>query len=285
MATQDPEFYEAPKFSPEYYEPIPRQRGCFFYGCVIASVLMVLLLIALALGAFFFYRLATQIRDEYTSTAPAELPKIEISEEELNSARQRIETFRAGLDSNSPVKPLVLNSDDLNALIEQNPDLKGTVYAKIVGDKLKAQVSLPLDRFEFGFLKGRYLNGEAELKASLMNGFLLVTLDSFEVNGKRPPEDFLKNLRHKNLAEDAFKNEKHAKLIGRFESLVIKDDKITIKVRPPDKNSPEESGDKAPAKPVSPDGIQAPKEAAPKQESTPLKPESTPPAAVSVENE
>ena len=56
MATHDPEFYESPKFSPEPDEPRPRQRGCFFYGCVIASVLTVLLIIALAVGAFVFYR-------------------------------------------------------------------------------------------------------------------------------------------------------------------------------------------------------------------------------------
>ena len=45
MSTNDPEFYQAPKFTPEQYQAPPRQRGCFFYGCIIASVLAVLMAI------------------------------------------------------------------------------------------------------------------------------------------------------------------------------------------------------------------------------------------------
>jgi len=67
MATHDPEFYESPKFSPEQDEYRPKQRGCFFYGCVIASVLTVLLIIALALGAFLFYRFLSRTVEQYTS--------------------------------------------------------------------------------------------------------------------------------------------------------------------------------------------------------------------------
>ena len=36
-------------------------------------------------------------------------------------------------------------------------------------------------------VKGRYLNGEADLKASLFDGVLIVTLDAIEVNGKKLP--------------------------------------------------------------------------------------------------
>ena len=38
-------------------------------------------------------------------------------------------------------------------------------------------------------VRGRYLNGEADLKASLKDGVLIVTLDSLEVNGQKVPED------------------------------------------------------------------------------------------------
>ena len=70
MATHDPEFYEAPKFSAEYDGSQPRQRGCFFYGCVIASVLIVLMIIALALVAYLAIRTANRYLEEYTATAP-----------------------------------------------------------------------------------------------------------------------------------------------------------------------------------------------------------------------
>jgi hypothetical protein len=245
MASHDPEFYEAPKFSPEYDEPRPKQRGCFFYGCVIASVLAVLLIIALAVGAFFVMRFFSGVVEEWTSPSPMELPKVHASEEERKAVRERIDTFHKQLEQGTAVEPLVLTSDDLNALIEDSPDFKGTIYARVEGDKLKAQISFPLDKLNVRLVRGRYLNGEAELKASLNNGVLIVTLDSLEVNGKRPPENFLRGMRQQNLANDAYKNPKNAEMIRRFESLEIKDGKIILKPRPRDK-SPTRSGESRP---------------------------------------
>ena len=231
MASYDPEFDQAPKFSPEYDNSRPRQRGCFFYGCVIASVLAVLLIIALAVLAFVGMRLFSGVVEEWTSPTPAELPKVQISEEERKSVRERVDAFRKALDEGTATDPLVLTSDDLNALIEENPDLRGRLFARVEGDKLKAQISFPLEMLKIGMLKGRYLNGEAELKASLSEGILVVTLESLEVNGKRPPEKFLAELRKQNLAKDAYENPENAEMIRRFESLEIKDGKIILKPR------------------------------------------------------
>ena len=41
-------------------------------------------------------------------------------------------------------------------------------------------------------VRGRYLNGEADFKASLSDGVLIVTLESVEVNGKKVPDEFMK---------------------------------------------------------------------------------------------
>ncbi|MFO0890522.1 MAG: hypothetical protein U0790_15440 [Isosphaeraceae bacterium] len=231
MASYDPEFYQAPKFSAEYDESRPRQRGCFFYGCVIASILAALLLIALAVGAFFFMRFLSGVVDEWTSPSPMELPRVQIPEEDRQSVRRRVDEFRKAVESGTADEPLVLSSDNLNALIEENEDLRGKIFARIEGDKLKARVSIPLDRLGVGMLRGRYLNGEAELKASLSQGVLVVTLDSVEVNGKRLPENLLQELRDQNLAKDAYNNPRHAGLIRRFESLEIKDGRIILKPR------------------------------------------------------
>src|SRR5262249_31633184 len=116
----------------------------------------------------------------------------------------------------------------------------GRIYVSVEGDKLKGQVSLPLDVFKVSMLRGRYLNGEADLKASLQEGVLIVTLDSIEVNGQTLPEEILTNLRQQNLAKDAYKNPKNAELIRKLESLEIKDGKIILKVRakPAEKTEP-----------------------------------------------
>jgi hypothetical protein len=262
MATHDPEFYEAPKFSAEYDGSQPRQRGCFFYGCVIASVLFVLVLIALAAGAFFLYRVFNNAVEQWTSTAPMELPKVQVSEEDRRSVRERVDAFRKAVDAGTAIEPLVLTSDDLNALVEENPDFRGTIFTKIEGDKLKAQVSMPLDRLGIGMLRGRYLNGEAELKASLSNGILIVTMDSLEVNGKKPPENFMQSLRNQNLAKNAYDNPKNAELLSRFESLQIKDGKIILKPRSRSPGPPAAtSAEKAKVPPAEADGDKSPEPA------------------------
>ena len=128
MASYDPEFDQVPKFSPEYDSSRPRQRGCFFYGCVIASVLAVLLIIALAVLAFVFMRWFSGVVEEWTSPTPAELPRVQISEEERKSARERVDAFRKALDAGTATDPLVLTSDDLNALDRGKPQPPGQAF-------------------------------------------------------------------------------------------------------------------------------------------------------------
>ena len=114
--------------------------------------------------------------------------------EEREALKKRVEAFKHAARRGQPTPPLVLSSDDLNALIEDNPkaDLKGKVYVTIEKDRLKGQVSLPLSQIPlFGLTQGRYLNGEAEFNVRLIDGRPFVTIEDLEVNGKRPSEAFL----------------------------------------------------------------------------------------------
>jgi len=231
MSTNDPDFYQAPKFSPEPSAAAPSQRGCFFYGCIIASILALLMVIFVAVILFFGYRFASQVVEQYTATTPRELPKVEMPAEQRESLKDRVESFRKAVEAGTPIEPLVLTSDDLNALIEENPELKGKIYVKVEGDKLKGQVSFPLEILKISMVRGRYLNGEADLKASLLDGVLIVTVESIEVNGQQLPEEFMRGMRQQNLAKDAYKDEKSSSMIRKLESLEIKDGKIILKVR------------------------------------------------------
>jgi hypothetical protein len=231
MSTNDPEFYQAPKFTPEPPQAVPRQHGCFFYGCIIATILALLMVILVAVGTFFLYRFANRMVEEYTSTTPRELPKVDMLAETRQLLKDRVEAFQKAVEAGTATEPLVLTSDDLNALIDENPELKGKIYIKVEGDEIKGQVSIPLESLGLAMVRGRYLNGEADLKASLSDGVLIVTLDSIEVNGQRPPEEMMKGIRQQNLAKDAYKDEKSSNLIRKLESLEIKDGKIILKVR------------------------------------------------------
>jgi hypothetical protein len=244
MGVSDPDFYQASKFSPDYVEP-PRQKGCFFYGCVFSIVLAVLMMIALAVFAFISYRMLSQLIGQYTSETPRPLPKLEMPDAERQKVFDRFDAFRKALREGTPTEPLVLNSDDLNALIERNPDLAGKIYVTIDDDKIKGDVSVPLDFFGLNMMQGRYLNGQAEFKASLRDGILVVRLDDLEVNGKDVPENVMSGLRQQNLAEEMNRNPENAREIHKFESIEIEDGLLTITAKPVEKRVPGEGGGRA----------------------------------------
>jgi hypothetical protein len=278
MSTTDPDFYQAPKFTPDPPPDLPKQRGCFFYGCLIASIMAVLFAILLGVIAFFGIRAFNQLIDQYTSTVPRDLPKVEMAPEQVKTLKDRVEAFRKAVEDGTTNEPLVLTGDDLNALIAENPDLKGVIYVKVEGNEVKGQVSLPLDKLNFSMVRGRYLNGEADFKASLADGVLIVTIEALEINGQKLPDQFLTELRKQNLAKDAYKDEKTAEMIRKLESLEIKDGKIILKVRARDdapKDSPATKKD-VPVEVVAPPNNGVPK-TEPKSE-TKTEPAKTPDA-------
>lgn len=260
MASYDPEFYEAPKSPPGYGEPQPRQRGCLFYGCMFASVLSVMLIVVIGGMTYMGLRWVSRLTDEWTATTPMELPKVQINEDQRKAVKDRVDAFFKSLEKGTAHEPLVLSSDDLNALIEESADFRGKIHTQVEGGKLRAQISFPLDKLGLPMLRGRYLNGEAALKASLNNGVLIVTLDALEVNGKHPPDAFLKQLRQQNLAQDAYKNPRNAEILSRFESLEIKDGTIVLQPRQPSKPAAgaiDTGHSKAPSSPSPDDALPA----------------------------
>ncbi len=231
MSSQDPEFYQTPKFSPEQEQAPPRQRGCFFYGCIIASVLALLMLISVGILGFVGYRWLNRFAEEWTSTTPEKLPVLEMPAEKRQAVKDRVEAFRKAVAAGTASEPLVLSTDDLNALIEANEEWKGKIFVKVEGDQVKGRVSIPLNDLPLPMVKGRYLNGEADLKASLFDGELIVHLEGLEVNGKPLPNEFMTELRKQNIAKDATKDKDFSAMLRKIESLQIKDGNIILKVR------------------------------------------------------
>ena len=45
--------------------------------------------------------------------------------EKRQALKDRVEAFRKAVEAGTPTEPLVLTSDDLNALIEENPTIEG----------------------------------------------------------------------------------------------------------------------------------------------------------------
>ena len=214
---------------PTMSTPPPKRRGCFFYGCLTCIVLALVTLLLAVLAV----RAVKNKVYAYTDAQPMQLPKVEMSDAEFDSLKQRVASFGDAMEQGKPVEPLILTERDINALLAKGANTKelaDKVYVSVNGNQVKGQVSIPLSGL--GWLgKGRYLNGEATFNVSLENGVLIVTAREIKVKGKALPESFMKRLRQENLAKDAYKNPENAEAIRKLDSIQVEDSRAIIKAR------------------------------------------------------
>lgn len=165
----------------------------------------------------------------YTADAPANLPTVDLPEEELAEIRGRVDDFREKIEAGETPEDLVLTADEINALITKNDDMKGKVYVSIKDGEVSGDVSIPVDSLPGG--KGRFFNASATFDVSLENGVLIVTLADAEVKGERIPQQIIDGMSEQNLAKDVYKDPEVAATLRRIESVSIEDDQIILKPR------------------------------------------------------
>jgi hypothetical protein len=168
--------------------------------------------------------------DRYTSTAPASLPIVDVSDEEAANLSRRVEAFAQALQAGESGKELALSSKDLNVLIQRNPSYgehAAKVYVTLEGDAIRGDASLPLDGLGQAF-KGRWLNGSGTFRVETAAGRLLVFMDTLSVRGKPLPDSFMAGLRGKNLAEQAANDAKTVELLSKVERLYVRDGTLHI---------------------------------------------------------
>jgi hypothetical protein len=217
--------------SPPPYEVRRKPRGCLFYGCLVAIVLAVIAAILLGVGITFFYRALGNFVNEYGEDAPRPVTVAELPVGELAALKARVADFEEGLELNRATEPLELTAAEVNALIDANPDFKGIVAFNFANDKIRGDISFPLDRISiFGkpLFPGKYINGTADFDVRIDNGLLLVTIDAITVKGKPVPEDFMSKVRVENLAKDSAGEPANAKLIAQLELIEVKGGKLRI---------------------------------------------------------
>lgn len=218
-------------------EPVPGavaakpKRGCLFYAAVTAGVLLIL-----ALGtAVLSIALARNALIGWTQTAPAAFAPATGSTERTAELEKSFKDFQDSVKKTGPAAPLSLTGEDINALIalKSTPaePLKNWLHVAIDSDVFKGQVSLPLGEFGVPFMKGRHLNADAAFKASLADGVLIITAESIALKGEPISESIMSPLRKENFARDVYRRPDTAEAIKRFESIEIKDGRLTVKLR------------------------------------------------------
>lgn len=229
-------------FGPEkfdmYQEPqtmaAPPERkgpGCLFWGCLISGILFVVTLILIIALVFFARGKLIGLIEEYTDPEPVELPEIQLAEDQRQEVIARWETFEQAMDQGRKDE-LSLDSDEFN-LITQHvvSEAEGRVHFTIEGDKLRGQVSLPVEDVGQKLLgttklDGRYFNASGTFDVFLRNGVLVLQIQEAEVKGEPVPDEVMDQVRGQNLAESMTDNPEQRELFSKFERIEVKDGRI-----------------------------------------------------------
>src|SRR5262249_30518452 len=139
--------------------------------------------------------------------------------------------FQDAVRTGRPTQPLTVSSDEINAFIQTDPNLarvKGKLYVTIEGDRLKGQVSIPLDDLGLRLFKGRYLNGSGIFAVGLQNGNLVVTPDVLIVKGKPLPAVYMDKIRSQNLAENLNNNPRASVGLNHLQEIRVSDGRLVL---------------------------------------------------------
>jgi hypothetical protein len=203
------------------------RRSFLYSGCLAGLVLMLMVV----LGGLFGLHYARKMFNDFTDDKPMAMPPIKLTPAEIDQLEQRIETFRQAVRNSKPTEPLVLTSDEINALLATDPDfsaLKGKLYVTMSSDRVKGQLSVPMDSVGLPLFKGRYLNGTGMFETSLRNNRLRLTTMSFQVKGRAVPEVYMEQIRKHNLAEGINSDPRAAAALERLKDIKVQDGKLVV---------------------------------------------------------
>jgi len=216
-------------------------RGCFFYGCLT----LVFIGIGVTAGIYLGTRQAIKMAAErYTSAAPAEVPKLEISEAERKAILEGLQAQVAALKAGQAVPAISLGEKELNALLGGAKDYstyQAQLYLKPEGDQLKSLMSVPLGQFPLWNsvmrkmlirgMENRYFNGTAVLNASITNGLAGLGIGGLVVNSNALPAEFVSKLAGANFAEKLNENAEVRAVLEKAESLSVRDGRVELRFK------------------------------------------------------
>jgi len=157
----------------EGMQPERRGRGCVFWGCLTAVVL--LLLVGGCTG--FCACSVWNFLMDHSEEEPMELPTIEPPPEELSALSGRYAEFVRIADQGGG--ELVLTADDLNRRIAASDgNLGGVLWVRIEADLIFLDVSLPLEEVFGQSFDGRYINGTVGAGLTMKDDEVEVVLES-----------------------------------------------------------------------------------------------------------
>lgn len=205
------------------------ERGnCFLYGCV---TIVVLAILGGLISFLVFRSFARQVREKYTEPTAAALPTADLPAADTQALIVRVDDYVKKLRAGEALGTLVLTQNEVNALLQNHPDLKedfgSIVYLTLGDDNVTGQMSIPLDWLPM--MSGRYFNGSATFDVEVKNGRAEVYLSGATVKGEVVPEQYIVGVRSENLATEWQNkhNDAHT-LLEKIESVKVESGTVII---------------------------------------------------------
>jgi hypothetical protein len=203
--------------------PLPqRGMGCFAKGCLILVIFFIVLAIAFVGGSYLAIR---YLRREYFPRTHVQLSTSMATEQEQETVRARWDAFEKTARAGEPAR-IELTADDLNALIDSEPKLRGKAHVSIDNNVGHLQVSIPLANVRW--LRGHYVNAECTVQSAVGGRPDDARITRIVVNGRSVGEEVLRwqyrswSL-HRYLSDWSNDNN-----LERFE---IEDDKVMLQTK------------------------------------------------------
>lgn len=210
-------------------------------GCGIGCLaLVVVSIILVVVGMNYGKKMLAGLAGEYTSATPVEIVAPNLAPEVVDDAIQRLDAFTDAMSGEGTPEPLVLTSDDVNAIIGNHPSFEAvadSIVVAMAADQLTSQVSLNLDDMNIPVpfiaeaIEGKYFNGEVTLSLDTVAGRPAMFIEGLSVDGVALPSQFMSGLSSENLLKDAQTNPNMKALFDRIEELKIEDGQLKITPR------------------------------------------------------
>jgi hypothetical protein len=204
--------------------PVRKKRRWWLYILGVLGGLVCLAILGLFLG-YGYYR--SLVRG-YTTDKPSPLPKVQFDAQHHSELLAKWGEFVEAIKKRQNPAPFNISADDLNLFFAKDKQMGNMVAFAITNNQLVARFSAPLDQLGPGLLKGRYVNGAAQINVLLQDGWLTVGVGSVTANGKPLPSWMLKGLKRENLLKDLDRNPQMVNLIHELESIRIENGNIVL---------------------------------------------------------
>lgn len=170
-----------------------------YYGCVIIAAAAAIFFGIIAWSAYTLFRQDAEI-DQFTVSSAALPPRVELSNEAAEALKTKTKSLQQAISSGKPGN-IDLNMAELNALVQQAPDLGNGSYAEIVRftgtnpekNLLLADIALPLNPLPFSGKPKRYLVGKASFQVEVNSEGPDARIIDIQVPDKTIPAGFIES--------------------------------------------------------------------------------------------